>query len=371
MRLAASLPLLIAFTLSARADDIAGVAFCAAETAATQACRVAWRWTGSPPQHHTVQRFEPAARSWVIVEESAGSQTGQSAEPVEAGHLYRVRACADVQLDQSCMESTAIWAPVQPRSAEDIPEVVVTQRGRTLSVARGAPFETQVIQYNVYQLEVEIEGVDAADLPPMTAPGRRWGAKGFRQNDNLTNNIYEVYSAARKGRSTSPTADASAAKEFITDVPAAEHERFRAKRVRDWPEQTMIVFGPAKAKYTVTVFADITCEHCAALLRDLDELNQLGVRIQFLAFPLTGPNSETGRKMADVWCAANPKDAFQRAVRKEPIPPARCDRPIVPYQYALARQLGISGSPSIITEDGRLVGYLPPKELVAFVQKRD
>jgi len=229
------------------------------------------------------------------------------------------------------------------------------------------PLTTQTIQYNVYQLELELEGIEAAALPAMTAPERRWGAKDFRADDNLTNNIYDVYSSLRKGQSASAVADQSAPKEFIGDVPQAEWAQFRAERVRGVPEQGMIVFASTAPKHTVTIFADITCEHCEALVRDMDELNRLGVRVQLLAYPLSGPNSDTGKKMADVWCAADPKEAFRRAVQKQPISPAKCEQPIVALDYALARQLGIVGSPGIISEDGRVTGYLPPKELVAFL----
>jgi hypothetical protein len=310
-----------------------------------------------------VQRFEPASARWSLVEETVGSQAGTSSASVAPGSLYRVRACADVMIESTCAESTAFWAPLVPQSAEEIPEIVVTPSGRIFQVSKTLPLESQIEQYNVYQLAVELEGAAPEQLPQMTPPAKPWGAKDFTAADNLARNVYEEYAQYRKPR-PAHVPDPSAPKELISDVPPEEWNRFRARRLEGWPEESAITFEPAVLRHTITVFADVTCEHCVQIAKDLDELNKRGIRVRFLAYPLAGPNTPVGRRMEDIWCASDPKSAFKSAMLNEPIAPAHCSKPIVPFHYALARQLGLPGSPAILNERGELIGgYLPPDEL--------
>lgn len=361
------LPLIaVVIGLCARADEtsLVGAAFCARNS--TGACHVEWRWLGTPGLYQVVQRFESGANQWRIVEEVKGTTFGTSAATVDPGHLYRVRACHDPIIDSTCSESTVFWAPFQAATVEEIPELVVSDTGRIYSISKNNALPVQLSQYNFTQLVVDLEDVDPSALPPMTAPVRRWGAKNFDSWDSLINMIYDGYAQARQPR-PSRVVDASQPAESIADVPETEWAQFRAKRLRgEWIEEKMIVFSPAVTRYTVTIFADIACEHCRQIMRDIDELSRLGVRVRFLAFPLRGPNSDVGRRMADVWCAADPKGALRRAIFNEPLAHAKCDKAVVPLQYALARQLGFIGSPTIVTETGEVIGgYLTPMEMVS------
>lgn len=362
---------LVAASAGGAPTELVGAAFCLKSDSAEQRCKVGWRWSIAPPSNLTVERFEPASQQWRLIEEAVGSKTGASLETVTRGYLYRVRACVDPRIDSTCASSTAFWAPYQPTSADEIPELVVSERGDIFRVSKSLPLSIQIEQYNSYQLAAALTDVAPDQLPPMTAPEKRWGAKGFSHADSLANNIYDDYANYRNPKSNSAQAvNDNAPKEFITDVPSAESSAFRAIRLKNWPEDNMIIFEPASPKYTVSVFADINCEHCKQILTDLDELNRMGVRVRFLAYPLHGPNSDSGRRMSNVWCAADPKASLKRAMANEPIAPAHCEKPIVAYQYALAKRLGIPGSPGIINENGELIGgYLPPKDLVTRLQR--
>ena len=56
-------------------------------------------------------------------------------------------------------------------------------------------------------------------------------------------------------------------------------------------EKDMIIFGPQKAKYTITVFTDIDCGYCRKMHAEMEKYNDLGIRVRYLSFPRGGLGS--------------------------------------------------------------------------------
>jgi len=135
-------------------------------------------------------------------------------------------------------------------------------------------------------------------------------------------------------------------------------------------EREAIVFAPAgKPRHTLTVFTDIDCAYCRRMHQEMAELNRLGIRVRYLMYPRGGPGSESWKKAEAVWCSADRKDALTRAKRGEAVKAARCETPVAAH-YALARDLGIRGTPGVITERGEyLAGYLPASQLAEYLAK--
>jgi thiol:disulfide interchange protein DsbC len=144
--------------------------------------------------------------------------------------------------------------------------------------------------------------------------------------------------------------------------------RRREIRVQDIsaiPESDMIVFGPASPKYTVTVFTDVDCAYCRELHRQIGEYNRLGIRVRYIFFPRTGPNTESWTKAEEVWCSPNRNDALTKAKLDQPINAKPCSNNPVARTYALGRDFGLQGTPAIVLADGEMIGgYLPPSELL-------
>ncbi len=135
-------------------------------------------------------------------------------------------------------------------------------------------------------------------------------------------------------------------------------------------DEDAIVFTPqGTVQHTVTVFTDVDCVHCRHMHQEIGELNKLGIRVRYLMFPRGGPDTESWAKAQAVWCSADRKDALTRAKRGEKIAAGRCENPIA-AQYALGRQLGISGTPGIVTETGEfLPGYASAAYLAAYLSE--
>src|SRR5262249_47042442 len=71
-----------------------------------------------------------------------------------------------------------------------------------------------------------------------------------------------------------------------------QHRReLRAKAIAAFPKNEMLVFGPKDSKYTVTVFTDVDCPYCRKLHSQMAQYNRLGIRVRYLLYPRTGPNT--------------------------------------------------------------------------------
>lgn len=145
-----------------------------------------------------------------------------------------------------------------------------------------------------------------------------------------------------------------------------QHKReLRAKAVAAFPESEMLIFGPKDPKYTVTVFTDVDCPYCRKLHSQIAEYNRLGVRVRYLLYPRTGPNTTSWTKAEQVWCSADRKDALTRAKLGQELKTKPCANNPVAHSYALGQDFALQGTPAIIMPDGELLpGYVPPDVLV-------
>ncbi len=64
-----------------------------------------------------------------------------------------------------------------------------------------------------------------------------------------------------------------------------------------------------------------------------------------------------------VWCAENQQQALTLAKSGSEPEPLQCDNPVT-SQYELGREVGVTGTPALLTRDGTLIpGYMPPEQL--------
>jgi thiol:disulfide interchange protein DsbC len=142
----------------------------------------------------------------------------------------------------------------------------------------------------------------------------------------------------------------------------------RRDRIAELDEKDMIVFEPEGArKATITVFTDVDCPYCRKLHDEIEALNDFGIAVRYLAFPRTGLNTETHAKMVSTWCAEDPKAMLTSAKRGGDVPPAECENPVA-SQYQLGRQVGVTGTPALVLEDGTMMpGYVPAQTLADYL----
>ena len=143
----------------------------------------------------------------------------------------------------------------------------------------------------------------------------------------------------------------------------------RTKLLASVPESQMVVFSPKDPKYTISVFTDVDCTYCRKLHSQIADYNRLGIKVRYLFFPRSGPDTESWDKAEAVWCSANRGEALTRAKRGEEIAkPKSCNSP-VEREYHLGEDVGVRGTPAIVLENGEMLpGYLPPAQLAAHLK---
>jgi thiol:disulfide interchange protein DsbC len=128
-------------------------------------------------------------------------------------------------------------------------------------------------------------------------------------------------------------------------------------------ESKQISFSPEEAEYNLMVFTDIDCGYCRKLHAQMEEYNQHGIAIHYMAFPRAGIGSRSYEKAVAVWCADDQQGAMTSAKAGSEPDPDQCDNPIA-EQYQLGIELGVTGTPALLTRSGQLIpGYVPPETL--------
>jgi len=154
------------------------------------------------------------------------------------------------------------------------------------------------------------------------------------------------------------------------NLTASRRNSARAKALAAASESNMIVFGPANAKMTVTVFTDVDCGFCRKFHSQIADVNKAGVRVRYMFFPRTGPGTESWNTAEQVWCATDRREALTRAKRGDTVKGKNCGDAAVKSQYELGSDLGVEGTPAIFTQNGDYIGgYLTPAELVQAIQE--
>lgn len=149
-----------------------------------------------------------------------------------------------------------------------------------------------------------------------------------------------------------------------TNLTEQRRVSLRKEALDKLDEKDMIIFGPEKAKYTITVFTDIDCGYCRKMHSEMEKYNDLGIRVRYMSFPRGGIGSKSYDDAVNVWCAADRQKAMTKAKQGQEIAIKTCVNP-VKTEFELGQQLGVQGTPSIFLESGQILpGYLPPEKLI-------
>jgi thiol:disulfide interchange protein DsbC len=146
----------------------------------------------------------------------------------------------------------------------------------------------------------------------------------------------------------------------------------RLKMLATIPEAQMVVFGPENAKHTITVFTDMDCAYCRKLHSQINDYNKLGIRVRYIAYPRSGPNTSSWTKAEQVWCSADRKTALTEAKLGKALPGKICPNNPVAKEYELGQEFNLQGTPTLILGNGAMVaGYLAPSDLVQELKSVD
>jgi thiol:disulfide interchange protein DsbC len=148
------------------------------------------------------------------------------------------------------------------------------------------------------------------------------------------------------------------------DVTEQTRAGIRTAALKNIPKDQRIIFSPENPKHTLTVYTDIDCGYCRRMHQQVAELNKLGIALEYVFFPRSGPGTESWTKAVSVYCADDRRAALTDAKAGQPVPPKECANPVEQH-FALGSKVGVNGTPAVFTEDGTQVGgYSPPDQLI-------
>lgn len=155
------------------------------------------------------------------------------------------------------------------------------------------------------------------------------------------------------------------------NLSSERHGQLIQQRLAKIDDARMIVFAPKRAKRTITVFTDVDCPYCAKFHLEVPALNDAGVKVRYLLFPRTGKGSESYKRAVAVWCAKDRNKAIGIAKSGGKLDMKTCANPVDEH-LALGEDFGVTGTPSLFLDDGRMApGYVPARELLTLLGIKD
>ena len=145
-----------------------------------------------------------------------------------------------------------------------------------------------------------------------------------------------------------------------------ENRKLRVQALAKVDAKDMIIFPATATKIgTVTVFTDIDCPYCHRLQEHMKEYTDEGIEIRYLAFPRSGPKTPSFDEAIKVWCAKDKQQAYITAIESHEFPKNTCYKNPVKMEFELGQKMGITGTPTLILDNGAKIGGLVDAKTLA------
>ncbi len=141
-------------------------------------------------------------------------------------------------------------------------------------------------------------------------------------------------------------------KQNITSQRMADLNRIDVSKI---PLEDALLLGDSKARMKVIVFTDPECPYCKSLHAELKEVVRRDPNIAFLIkmFPLQmHPNAYGIAK--SIVCNKS-LTLLEESFADKQVPPPLCETPVIDQNIALAKELGIRSTPTLVLPDGRIL----------------
>jgi thiol:disulfide interchange protein DsbC len=146
----------------------------------------------------------------------------------------------------------------------------------------------------------------------------------------------------------------------------------RREMIATLGDDRVISFAPETVKHRITVFTDVGCAYCRRMHSEIDRYLSAGIEVRYVLYPRNGPESPDWQESEKVWCSSDRNTALTAAKRDQPFQTANCDASIIQANYQLGQDVGLTGTPAIVLEDGTMIGgYMPADMLAAELEKNE
>lgn len=132
-----------------------------------------------------------------------------------------------------------------------------------------------------------------------------------------------------------------------------------------------MLVGSADAKHKVVVFTDPDCPYCRELhkiLKDIVEKRK-DIAFQLILFPLP-MHKDAPKKVQSILCSKSVSVLDDAFIGKD-VPEPSCSADAVEQNKSLAASLDITGTPTLVRDDGVVLsGFMPEEQLVKWIEKK-
>ena len=151
----------------------------------------------------------------------------------------------------------------------------------------------------------------------------------------------------------------------LVNKSEARRDYQRKTLIENLDNKEMITFEPKNVTHNVFVFTDVDCGYCRQFHNQIDAYLDLGIKVNYLAYPRAGIGSESFKKISSAWCNDDPNYSLTLLKQGQDIETNLCSNNPVEKHFKLGNAIGVQGTPSIITDEGKMIpGYLPPQDLL-------
>lgn len=137
--------------------------------------------------------------------------------------------------------------------------------------------------------------------------------------------------------------------------------KLNAVDFKSLPVKDALVFVKGNGKRKIAVFEDPNCGYCKQFEKELQKLQN--VTVYTYLYPVLGPDSLI--KSNNVWCGKNREKTWTDwMINSTPIPEVKCENTPVERNLQVGKKNKITGTPSIIFEDGiKVVGFMTEAQI--------
>ncbi|MFK8042784.1 DsbC family protein [Congregibacter sp.] len=202
------------------------------------------------------------------------------------------------------------------------------------------------------QIGLEVQSVKASELPGLYKVSIVSGPTVYATESGDYFLVGDLYNVGLTG---------------LVNLGELQRSNDRKDAIAAVPEKNVIVF-PAEGETlsSITVFTDVSCFYCQKLHKEVPELNRRGVEVRYLAYPRQGIGSPGFRQLASAWCSDDRQATLTAFKNREELEENVCPGNPIAEQFALGQQLGVRGTPAIVTPDGEMIpGYKSADDLIA------
>lgn len=229
----------------------------------------------------------------------------------------------------------------------------------TAFAAAGDPVPEKILAQLRKAIEVpgtglRVAGARYSDMPGMLEVQFEEGPLVYASEDGAFFIIGDLYAVGTEG---------------YVNLAEQRRDAQREEALAGVSRDEMIIFpAEGEARAHLTVFTDTTCFYCQKLHKEVPELNRRGIEVRYLAYPRSGVGSDGFRQLATAWCAADPRDTLTRLKNRESVADNVCSGNPVAAHYELGQEMGVRGTPAIVTPGGQMIpGYRPVDDLLSIM----